>query len=260
MLGIQTTTFCGHLMVRCGDLWVSRAPLEQGTAEAFVRKLNRDGASYGILDERLIAGKNAGILTLHASLDDLRVLMGEDKMRDFHNNRELAMNDDKTVMAFKFPTFPSGEEIGVRFLRHPIFGVSYPQARGLALAMGLDLPTDRQFLEILKGSTTDSFFTSPEDPDFAQYVHCSIGTEHRGTLDVEDERYRDQPHGTRHWLGNVEKWMLRDFSEEDQFASRGGSWVEHDPKFFSPSFRYSQNIEIYDLVGMVCVGAVQGSK
>jgi formylglycine-generating enzyme required for sulfatase activity len=59
----------------------------------------------------------------------------------------------------------------------------------------------------------------------------------RRTIDVDDPRYPDGPHGLRHMTGNVWEWTARNGSKKYPYGLRGGSWSNDVPEFLRASFR-----------------------
>lgn len=205
-----TMTLSGHTFVRNGDLWVSRAPFTQIDWQSNAERLQADHKRFGVLTETRVGDEVKYSLHYLSSLATLRDAFGADQVGTFFEKDNVVYKDDCTVAAFEFYLL---QDIGDR-LRHPITDVTYFHAVGMCLAIGADLMTEEQFLRVVSGRGGKRRYATPYghliSTNWEEYVVSSIERRRGGPVDVEDLAFPTDPEtGTRHYTGNVLKWMKR---------------------------------------------------
>lgn len=236
---IPTMTLSGHAFVRNGDLWVSRAPFTRTEWDSSTKAMETEHKRFGVLTETRAGGKVSYSLQYLSTLASLRDTFGSDRVGSkFGGPKGVIYNDDYRVAAFEFFLLHMHETTD-RTL--PMTSVSYFHALGMCLAIGADLMTVDQYAKVVSGRDGKRKHATPNGelrgPNGEEYVVSSIERPKFQSINVDDPVYPTDPEtGTRHYTGNIWKWMRRDPNETYQFRLRGGSCMEHDPSEFTASY------------------------
>lgn len=235
---IPMMNLSGHTFVKNGDLWVSRAPFTNMDWQSNAGRLRADHRQFGVLTETRVGNKVKYSLDYLSTLATLRDMFGTDLVQKNFGGTDVVWDDHSMVSAFEFFLLKGIGDC----LRHPVTYVTYPHAQGMCLAIGADLMTDDQYVKVVSGRSGKRQHATPNGelygPNGEEYVVSSIKKNREGTVDVEDPEFPTDPEtGTRHYTGNVWKWMKKNPQEKYKFGVRGGSWSFVYPGDFDASSR-----------------------
>jgi formylglycine-generating enzyme required for sulfatase activity len=138
-------------------------------------------------------------------------------------------------------TYPASPGLGHgKEPRHPVSGLSWPEARAYCRFLGKDLPTSRQWVKALRGGPTLPDGQPNPSPrrnlpwgEWRDRIPARIGSvgpaelgpSRLGSADVESYPEDVSPYGVRGLAGNVLEWTLT-ARERGVHVVRGGSWGE----------------------------------
>jgi formylglycine-generating enzyme required for sulfatase activity len=113
---------------------------------------------------------------------------------------------------------------------HPVVNVSWFHAFEYCVGNGFFLPSDDQWsyaAGLHEGreyaTSTGRLYAADGKTKLAHFGDDEKDGTNR-TIDVDDPRYPDGPHGLRHMTAEVWEWVARNSSLEWPYGLRGGSW------------------------------------